>query len=62
METYSRGWRGAPAKGVGRETGARVQISLSPPYEINSTLVEFFYIIKKDNDCSLLLQSVTYCS
>ena len=30
METYSRGWRGAPAKGVGRETGARVQIPLSP--------------------------------
>ena len=27
---YSRGWRGAPAKGVGRETGARVQIPLSP--------------------------------
>ena len=31
METYSRGWRGAPAKGVDRETGARVQISLTPP-------------------------------
>ena len=30
MEKYSRGWRGAPAKGVGRETGARVQIPLSP--------------------------------
>ena len=29
-EKYSRGWRGAPAKGVGRETGARVQIPLSP--------------------------------
>lgn len=25
------GRRGAPAKGVGRDTGARVQISLSPP-------------------------------
>ena len=47
METYSRGWRGAPAKGVGRETGARVQISLSPPFEINSTKVEFFNFIKK---------------
>ena len=32
METYSRGWRGAPAKGVGRETGARVQISPAPPF------------------------------
>ena len=30
MEKYSRGWRGAPAKGVGRATGARVQIPLSP--------------------------------
>ena len=29
-EKYSRGRRGAPAKGVGRETGARVQIPLSP--------------------------------
>ena len=32
MEQYSRGWRGAPAKGVGRVTGARVQISPAPPY------------------------------
>ena len=30
MEKYSSGWRGAPAKGVGRVTGARVQIPLSP--------------------------------
>ncbi len=29
-EKYSRGRRGAPAKGVGRVTGARVQISPSP--------------------------------
>ena len=29
-EMYSRGRRGAPAKGVGRETGARVQIPPSP--------------------------------
>ena len=29
-EKYSRGRRGAPAKGVGRVTGARVQIPLSP--------------------------------
>ncbi len=32
MEKYSRGRRGAPAKGVGRETGARVQIPPSPPF------------------------------
>ena len=31
-EKYSRGRRGAPAKGVGRESGARVQISPSPPH------------------------------
>ena len=30
MEKYSRGWRGAPAKGVGRLRGARVQIPPSP--------------------------------
>ena len=30
LENYSRGRRGAPAKGVGRETGARVQIPHSP--------------------------------
>ena len=30
-EKYSRGRRGAPAKGVGRVTGARVQIPPSPP-------------------------------
>ena len=29
-EKYSRGRRGAPAKGVGRATGARVRIPLSP--------------------------------
>ena len=34
-EKYSRGWRGAPAKGVGRATGARVQIPLSPFRFIN---------------------------
>ena len=31
LEMYSRGRRGAPAKGVGRETVARVQIPPSPP-------------------------------
>ena len=31
LEKYSRGRRGAPAKGVGRETVARVQIPPSPP-------------------------------
>ena len=31
MESYSRGRRGAPAKGVGVEMHARVQIPHSPP-------------------------------
>ncbi len=31
MESYSRGRRGAPAKGVGVEMRARVQIPHSPP-------------------------------
>ncbi len=30
VEKYSRGRRGAPAKGIGRVTGARVQIPPSP--------------------------------
>ena len=38
METYSRGWRGAPAKGVDWETGARVQISPTPPYIFVSSI------------------------
>ena len=33
MKKYSRGRRGAPAKGIGRETGARVQIPPSSPYQ-----------------------------
>ena len=35
MEKYSRGRRGSPAKGVGRVTGARVQIPPSPPSDNN---------------------------
>ncbi len=30
LEKYSSGRRGAPAKGIGRVTGARVQIPPSP--------------------------------
>ena len=33
LEKYPRGRRGSPAKGVGRETGARVQIPPSAPQE-----------------------------
>ena len=41
-EKYSRGRRGAPAKGVGRETGARVQIPLSPFPFPNGYFLHFF--------------------
>ena len=58
MEKYPRGRRGAPAKGVVRDTVARVQIPLSPPLgnntnvEDNSTFVfliytDFFAILRK---------------
>ena len=50
-EKYSRGRRGAPAKGVGRATGARVQIPLSPLYlskrEIKQNLKKLQKINKK---------------
>ncbi len=45
MEKYSRGRRGAPAKGVGRVTGAKVQILSSPPGVTNPN---FFIFVKKD--------------
>ena len=41
-EKYSRGRRGAPAKGVGRDTGARVQIPPSPLEDLKN-----FKIFKK---------------
>ena len=45
MEKYSRGGRGAPAKGVGRSHGARVQIPPSPLHsELHHTV--FFYAQK----------------
>ena len=53
MEKYSRGRRGAPAKGVGRVTGARVQIPLSPLFyfleteRLNYCNPECFIKIKK---------------
>ncbi len=47
MEKYSRGRRGAPAKGVGRATGARVQISPSPPYKKNIPFGMFFLYFRR---------------
>ena len=52
MEKYSRGRRGAPAKGVGRATGARVQISPSPPRKRTYQKVCSFLLRKKDLNTS----------
>ena len=38
LEKYSSGRRGAPAKGVGRATGAEVQIFSSPPKDLLTEL------------------------
>ena len=48
METYSRGRRGAPAKGVGRGTAARVRIPLSPPVKKHVDLRSTFFIYFND--------------
>ncbi len=40
-EKYSRGRRGAPAKGIGRVTGARVRIPLSPFHIFKNKVVIF---------------------
>ena len=42
MEKYSSGRRGAPAKGVGRVTGAEVQIFSSPPKQKDRTCACLF--------------------
>ena len=47
-EMYSRGRRGAPAKGVGRVTGARVQISPSPPTKRNLPQSGRFLFVRSD--------------
>ena len=52
-EKYSRGRRGAPAKGVGRETGARVQIPLSPLHFPNDYF--FHTCLKKKKSFKKLL-------
>ncbi len=54
-EKYSRGRRGAPAKGVGRETGARVQIPLSPlffPNEMAAKAVKNKFKKLLTNSCN----------
>ena len=48
LEMYSRGRRGAPAKGVGRETVARVQIPPSPPKKsLYAICVQALFYIKQ---------------
>ena len=44
MEKYSSGWRGAPAKGVGRLRGARVQI---PPSPLKLKQTSLSFLIRK---------------
>ena len=52
-EKYSRGRRGAPAKGVGRATGARVQIPLSPLSSIVSAIIFLRKMSKKVVDITM---------
>ena len=40
MEKYPRGRRGSPAKGVVRDTVARVQIPLSPPQQSSALCIK----------------------
>ena len=53
QEKYSRGRRGAPAKGIGRVTGARVQIPPSPfevlDFERNKKLQKKYLTFR--NEC-----------
>ena len=53
MQKYSSGRRGAPAKGIGRETGARVQIPPSAFYF--ETWNCFLFFLKK-----LLTETINY--
>ena len=48
MEKYSSGRRGAPAKGVGRVTGAEVQIFSSPPKQKDRSCACLFVLPTKD--------------
>ena len=50
LEKYSSGRRGAPAKGIGRVTGARVQIPPSPLSTIGIRGQNIFQKMKKSVD------------
>ena len=49
LEKYSSGRRGAPAKGVGRVTGAEVQIFSSPPKRQRYIFVSLFFLLAEMN-------------
>ena len=70
MEKYPRGRRGSPAKGVVRDTVARVQIPLSPPSQssafehkkMSDLTVTRFFIVTQSNrrqESRLFLISIT---
>ena len=44
MERYSSGLRGSPGKRVGRESGAGVQIPLSPVKGTNTNPIRWFFV------------------
>ena len=63
MEKYSRGRRGAPAKGVGRVTGARAQIPLSPFFYQYKSLkkLRFFFFGQNGNGSKCNLKTEGKC-
>ena len=52
LEKYSSGRRGAPAKGVGRATGAEVQIFSSPPKMQRYIFVSLHFSFLSEKDLS----------
>ena len=55
-EKYSRGRRGAPAKGIGRVTGARVRIPLSPFRNFNYKCVKKY--LTEDGGCDIIYKLI----
>ena len=54
LEKYSRGRRGAPAKGIGRVTGARVQIPPSPFFETEKSFKKIKKMLTIGKNCDNL--------
>ena len=63
MQKYSSWWRGAPAKGVGRVTGARVRVSPSAPEKAQGFFLCAFsfciyeFVWRDSNSSSVFLRS-----